>query len=136
MMYHSKYQLGFSLIELMVVMAIMSVLMGLTGGVIVKNVAQQTRLVELEKTQHYFKLLSYKAYYSGIPILITTEGHTLTITEHGTITQIEFEQLEFVKSEFNIQTTATILPNTFEVMWDEKNKEFEIDAMFKPYESK
>lgn len=33
-------------------MAIMAVLMGLTGGVIVKNVAQQTRLVELEKTQN------------------------------------------------------------------------------------
>ena len=135
-MYRFKFYSGFSLIELMVVMAIMSILMGLTGGVIVKNVAQQTRLVELEKTQHYFKLLSYKAYYSGTPILVHTEGHTLTITESGTVTQVEFEQLEFVKSEFNIRTTATILPNTFEVIWNEKNKEFEIDAMFKTYESK
>ena len=57
-MYRFKKTSGFSLIELMVVMAIMAILMGLTGGVIVKNLAQQQRLVELEKTQHFFKLFS------------------------------------------------------------------------------
>ncbi len=56
---------GFSLIELMVVMAIMSVLMGLTGGLVTKTVAQQEKQVELEKVKHLFKQLSYQAFYQG-----------------------------------------------------------------------
>ena len=126
---------GFSLIELMVVMAIMSVLMGLTGGVIMKNIAQQNRLVELEKTQHYFRLLSYKAYYSGYPITVSASEHTLTITENEKITHVQFEELEFVKTTFNIQTTSVIFPDNFKVMWNGNNREFKINAMFKPYEN-
>ena len=51
MMFHSKKAAGFSLIELMVVMAIMAIVMGLTGGLVTKAVDQQTRQVELQKVR-------------------------------------------------------------------------------------
>ena len=126
---------GFSLIELMVVMGIMAVLMGLTGGLVTKTVDQQTRMVELEKIQHYFKLLSYRAYYTGSPIVVTVDGDSLIINENEKITKVEFEQLVFIKSTFDIQTTAAISPNTFAVIWNDNKKEFKINAMFKQYES-
>ena len=65
MMFPSKPSLGFSLIELMVVMAIMAVLMSLSGGLFQQSINQQERHVELEKTQQLFKQLAYKAYYQG-----------------------------------------------------------------------
>lgn len=126
---------GFSLIELMVVMGIMAILMGLTGGVIMKNIAQQQRLVELEKTQHYFKLLSYRAYYSGSPIEVTVEDNLLTINENQEITQVQYKELLFIKTTFNIGTTSVIVPNEFEVKWNDVNRKFKINAMFKSYEN-
>ncbi|MCO7251787.1 type II secretion system protein [Pseudoalteromonas sp. SSMSWG5] len=125
---------GFSLIELMVVMAIMAVLMGLTGGVIVKNVAQQTRLVELEKTQNYFKMLSYKAYYGGYPIKVDLDGSMFKISIADQVTNLEFEELEFEKSSYTINTKSAIMPNSFTVKWNETSREFPINTMFKPYE--
>ncbi|AQP99419.1 hypothetical protein B0W48_06145 [Pseudoalteromonas aliena] len=133
-MYRFNKYSGFSLIELMVVMAIMAILMGLTGGVIMKSVTQQSRLVELEKTQHYFKLLSYKSYYSGYPITVVADKNTLTVTENEKVTQILYEELEFVETTFNIQTTSVILPDEFKVVWNGNNREFKINTMFKPYE--
>jgi len=87
-MFRFNNQNGFSLIELMVVMAIMAVLMGLTGGLVTKTVDQQTRMVELEKIQHYFKLLSYKAYYSGSPILLTVDGNSIFINENEKMIEV------------------------------------------------
>lgn len=133
-MFRFKRQGGFSLIELMVVMAIMAILMGLTGGLVMKNIAQQNRLVELEKTQHYFKLLSYKAYYSGYPITVVANEHSLIITENEQVTQIDYKELAFVKTTFNIQTTSVVFPDKFKVVWNGSNREFKINAMFKPYE--
>ncbi|WP_462180722.1 type II secretion system protein [Pseudoalteromonas gelatinilytica] len=133
MMSPSKVK-GFSLIELMVVMAIMAVLMGLTGGVIVKNVAQQTRLVELEKTQNYFKMLSYKAYYGGYPITVDLDGRKFKISFADQVTNLEFEELEFEKARYTINTKSAIMPSTFSVKWNDSSREFHIKTMFKPYE--
>lgn len=63
---NSVYQIkGFSLIELMVVMAIMAVVMSLSGGLFQQSINQQERHVELEKVRQLFKQLTYNAYYQG-----------------------------------------------------------------------
>lgn len=137
MMSHSKKAAGFSLIELMVVMAIMAVLMGLTGGLLTRNVAQQQRVVELEKIQHLFKLLSYRAYYEGQPIHVEAKDNELLIKY---INQPEklltFKELNFRQTMFEISTRSTITPDTFYVSWNNIEHEQKISGMFLPYEAK
>lgn len=46
-------------------MAIMAVVMSLSGGLFQQSINQQERHVELEKVRQLFKQLTYKAYYQG-----------------------------------------------------------------------
>ena len=71
---------GFSLIELMVVMAIMAVLMSLSGGLMQKSINQQARQVELEQVSQLFKKLSYRAYYGGGAMKVRLEKNQMQIT--------------------------------------------------------
>jgi prepilin-type N-terminal cleavage/methylation domain-containing protein len=76
---------GFSLIELMVVMAIMAVLMGLSGGLMQKSISQQARQVELEQVTQLFKKLSYRAYYGGGAMKVRLEKNQMQITYFGDV---------------------------------------------------
>ncbi|GAP74605.1 hypothetical protein W04_1121 [Pseudoalteromonas sp. SW0106-04] len=128
-----NYQ-GFSLIELMVVMAIMASLMTLTGGLVLKTVDQQQRVVELEKVQQLFQRLSYSAYYSGYDIRVMLDGHIISIESELTEEEIiELEQLTFEPQEFLVSTRATILPEAFKTQWHGEIKEFKIKQMYNSY---
>lgn len=136
MMFLSNKQQGFSLIELMVVMAIVATLMGLTGALVNKNVNQQQRLVEIEKTQHIFKMLAYKAYYQGYPIHVNTLDNALTIEINGVKKVINFKELRFQNINFLVSTRSTVLPKYFKIVVNGNEQEYEIIGMFKPYEQK
>ena len=129
-------QKGFSLIELMVVMAIVATLMGLTGALLNKNVNQQQRLVEIEKTQHIFKMLAYKAYYQGYPIHVNTYDNALTIEINGLTKVINFKELHFQDINFLVSTRSTVFPKYFKIVVNGNEQEHEINGMFKPYEQR
>ncbi|WP_308200589.1 MULTISPECIES: prepilin-type N-terminal cleavage/methylation domain-containing protein [unclassified Pseudoalteromonas] len=129
-------QKGFSLIELMVVMAIVATLMGLTGALLNKNVNQQQRLVEIEKTQHIFKMLAYKAYYQGYPIHVNTHDNALTIEINGVTKVINFKELHFQNISFLVSTRSTVFPKYFKIVVNGNEQEHEIIGMFKPYEQR
>lgn len=74
-----KLAKGFSLIELMVVMAIMAVVMSLSGGLLQNSINQQERHVELEKVRQLFKQLSYNAYYQGKEYTVRLEESRLLV---------------------------------------------------------
>lgn len=135
-MFRFKKQAGFSLIELMVVMAIVATLMGLTGALLNKNVGQQQRLVEVEKTQHIFKILAYKAYYQGYPIKINTHDDSLIIEIEGEKEVINFKELHFQNTDFLISTRSTVYPESFKIVVNGIEQEHKIIGMFKQYDEK
>ncbi len=65
----------------MVVMAIMAVLMSLSGGLFQKSINQQERHVELEKIHQLFKQVAYKSYYQGKVHRIRLEENKLLFLE-------------------------------------------------------
>jgi len=131
---HFKKELGFSLIELMVVMAIMGGLMALTGGLVTKSVAQHERQVELEKVNQLFKRLSYQAYYSGYDYQVHAQGSQIKVNTDKKSYMVEFNQLEFVITDFIVSTKASISPSNYSVIWNDTKRTFPIEPMFKPYE--
>ncbi len=134
-MFRFKRQGGFSLIELMVVMAIMAILMGLTGGLVTKTIDQQTRQVELQKVRQLFKRLGYHAYYNGYAITLRMQESTITITENNQQTKIEFEQLVFSPNDYSISTNSAVTPSKYKVLWNNTIHEFTIQSVFENYES-
>jgi prepilin-type N-terminal cleavage/methylation domain-containing protein len=122
-----KKQLGFSLIELMVVMAIMAVLMSLTGGLATNNVSKRERLVEIEKVAQIFKRLSYQAYYTGYDIKVRLDKNTLTAHTAGQTKVVEFAQLNFVANDYLVSTKAFVSPDSY--------RYFAIAPMFKTNEN-
>ncbi|WP_042150671.1 MULTISPECIES: type II secretion system protein [unclassified Pseudoalteromonas] len=134
MMLHFKKTLGFSLIELMVVMAIMGGLLALTGGLVTKSIDQQQRQVELEKVEQLFKRLSYQAYYSGYNYQLHAQGSQIKVNTDREIYTVDFKQLEFVMTDFIISTKASISPAKYSVIWNGQTRTFPIQPMFKPYE--
>ena len=135
MMFHSKKAAGFSLIELMVVMAIMAIVMGLTGGVVTKAVDQQTRQVELQKVRQLFKRLSYQAYYSGFPINVRMQGSEITVTVNQQVSSMQFEQLVFSPNDYLVATNSLVTPNSYKILRADTIQEYTLESMFTPYEN-
>ncbi|MBE3672530.1 hypothetical protein PPAR_a2620 [Pseudoalteromonas paragorgicola KMM 3548] len=121
--------------ELMVVMAIMAIVMGLTGGLVTKTIDQQTRQVELQKVRQLFKRLGYHAYYNGYPVELKMQESTITITENSQQTKIDFEQLVFSQNDYVISTNSSVTPNKYKVLWNSSIHEFTIQSVFENYES-
>jgi prepilin-type N-terminal cleavage/methylation domain-containing protein len=121
----SKTNLGFSLIELMVVMAIMAVLMSLSGGLFQQSINQQERHVELEKIHQLFKQTAYKSYYQGKTHHIRLEENRLLFLEQAQPTSQEFdaEQDTSLLEQFLEQSAEGELPNTAE-LFVERSIEF------------
>jgi prepilin-type N-terminal cleavage/methylation domain-containing protein len=129
-----KVPTGFSLIELMVVMAIISVLMGLTGGLVTKTVSQQERQVELEKVKHLFKQLSYRAFYEGEAFDVKLQENTIIIKKNEVSKELKFKQLTFVAQDFVVTTRAVVSPASFGVFWKGSPRYFNVGSLFESYE--
>lgn len=90
----------------MVVMAIMAVLMSLSGGLFQKSIDQQERHVELEKIHQLFKQVAYKSYYQG-------KVHHIRLEENKLLF---IEQTQSIEDELssNVYEQPTLLEQFFD----------------------
>jgi len=143
---------GFSLIELMVVMAIMAVIMSLSGGLLQKSISQQERLVEIEKVKQIFNQLIYRAYYQGETIQVRLEENKLIVQTKAALQDItnfdhtknnnhyfddikEFTHLVFVAQTYAITSKGIVLPSTYGILTENDVKKFQLSAIFKQNEN-
>jgi hypothetical protein len=122
-------------------MAIVAVLLTLTGGIVQKNIAQQERIVELEKVSQLFKQLSYQSYYGKGPINVRLQENKILITEHSkqnngleveqyTSRELLFNQLVFVAQDYVISSKGIVLPSSFAIIFKNDIRHFPFKAMF------
>ncbi|MEW6983266.1 type II secretion system protein [Colwelliaceae bacterium 6471] len=149
MTFLSKKQIGFSLIELMVVMAIMAVLMSLSGGLFQKSINQQERHIELENIHQIFKQLTYQAYYNGAPQRVRLQEHQLLFVElvdeavsdenrlgleaqynYRVLNAIEFKQLLFVAQDYEISSKGIISPSEFSIFSGNGFRKYPLASIF------
>lgn len=139
----------------MVVLAIMAVLMTLSGGLMQKSINQQTRQVELEKVRQLFKKLSYQAYYSGKAVNLRFEGSQILITHLTSQTStpqinvedsllnsrsdnseelpqeiINFEQLIFVAKDYLITSKGAVNQSYYQVFQSDEIVTFPLYSLF------
>lgn len=133
MMYRFKHQ-GFSLIELMVVMAIMAIAMGLTGGLVASSIDQQRRQVEVEQVRQLFKRLSYQAFYSGTDITLRTEQSWLEYRQGERHQRLEFDALVFVAEDYLITSKTQVYPQKFGIIQGNSIRNFAIDSIYEEYQ--
>ena len=144
----------------MVVMAIMAVLMSLSGGLMQKSINQQAKQVELEQIKQLFKKLSYRAYYGGGAIQVRLEKNQMQIIHVADTLQfsdeeieveeggeqysdspnndnqeidmeiIDFEQLTFVAQDYQVSSKGIVSPTQYQVFWLEGIKTFELKSLF------
>lgn len=140
-------------------MAIMAVLMSLSGGLMQKSINQQARQVELEQVRQLFKKLSYRAYYGSGAIQVRLEKNQMQIAytinalnfsneedEHDIddlnndnqdrdpqeydMETINFEQLTFVAQDYNVSSKGIVSPNQYQVFGLDDIKTFELKSLF------
>lgn len=129
---HSKIK-GFSLIELIVVMSVVSVLLALTGGVVQKNISQQERLVEIERVKQYFKQLTYRSYYTGTDFLLEMSGKQINIyinQQEEPAESLEFKQITFVAQDFEIHHRGSITPTNFSILLGSDTLSYQVGTLF------
>ncbi|RXF02892.1 type II secretion system protein [Pseudoalteromonas sp. PS5] len=131
MMFHSKSSQGFSLIELMIVLAIMGVAMSLTGGLVIQAFEKNKRQVELERVKQAFKVYGYRSFYSGYDTKLELVGNTAVISSEADEEPevIEFESLTFVAEQFHIGQKLTIQPATFGVFINEQPRFYDVPSV-------
>lgn len=131
MMSRFKSQVGFSLIELMIVLAIMGVAMSLTGGLVIQAFEKNKRQVELERVKQAFKIYGYRAFYSGYDTDLELVGNTAIISSSGKEEPvvIEFESLTFVAQRFNISKKLTVQPTSFGVFINDQPRFYKVPSV-------
>jgi len=144
MMFRFNQYKGFSLIELMVVLAIVAVLLSLTGGLLQRNISQQERVVELEKVNQLLSQLSYKAYYGAGPYNIRFQENKITIVDskntaynnqgkfnaNSDTLELVFAHLTFVAQDVEISSKGVITPSYYSVIAKDNLQQFPFKMIF------
>ncbi|WP_462164596.1 pilus assembly FimT family protein [Pseudoalteromonas xiamenensis] len=121
---------GFTLVELIVVLAIMSLTLSLTGGLILESINKQQRLVEIEKVKKILKSVSYESILNGRTSFITLQNNKLKISGINN-REVEFKELRFLPLEFSYNVYGVSTTRKLDVYINGNIKEVEIDGLYR-----
>ncbi|MFC3033082.1 type II secretion system protein [Pseudoalteromonas fenneropenaei] len=127
-LYNSKVR-GFSLIELLVVLSIISVVMSLTGGILIGSIEKQRQLVEVEQTKQIIKSLGYESYLTGRSVKVTLKDNEI-IVHSPEPKVVKFESIYFVYLDILINSNGITQQRGFSVKLKSGVKNFEIKSIF------
>jgi len=116
-----KKQVGFTLIELMVVMSIVALLMGMVGSLAINSVDKAKAKEELLTVQNWLKKLSSRAYFSGLEHNLVFSGKQVSLfSELNSTTPlkvVEFDFLFFQPQTLFFNGNGFVTPTTIETSY-------------------
>lgn len=118
-----KRTLGFTLVEVMVVMVIITALAGLVGPFTIEAINKNERRTELSTLTNALKKAGYRAYLRQSRHTVVTQDHTLTISDLSQVTPwqiLSFKHLSFPKQELTINENGFISPSYLTVEFNNK----------------
>ena len=106
--------MGFTLIELMVVMAIVALLMTMVGPLAINNLEKAQAKQEMLSLKNWFRKISARAFYTGQEHVVKLAGKKVMLYVRGqeqrTITEITFESLFFQPQILQYNTKGFVEP--------------------------
>jgi prepilin-type N-terminal cleavage/methylation domain-containing protein len=113
---------GFTLVELLIVMAIMSLILSIVGPLTVKMVDKAQAQSELITLKNAIHKLSYKAFASATPYTLTLNSKILRLeSERSTPSIHRFEYLSFSDQVITFNSRGYPSPETLNVFLQGRN---------------
>jgi prepilin-type N-terminal cleavage/methylation domain-containing protein len=114
---------GFTLVELLIVMAIMSLILSIVGPLTVKIVDKAQAQSELITLKNAIHKLSYKAFASATPYTLTLSSKTLKLeSQRSNLSTHRFEYLSFAEQVITFNSRGYPSPETVNVFLLDRNE--------------
>jgi prepilin-type N-terminal cleavage/methylation domain-containing protein len=99
-----KKNLGFTLVELMIVMAIVALLLTLVGPLAINNLEKAQAKQEMLSVKNWLRKLSYQSFLTGKKIKLKVEGKQMELelaNENASYKNLDVLSFELQKFTFN-----------------------------------
>ncbi|PHI38625.1 hypothetical protein CBQ28_03660 [Pseudoalteromonas sp. GCY] len=122
--------LGFTLVEVMVVMVIITALAGLVGPFTIDAINKNERRAELSSLNNLLKKSGYRAYLTQSLHLVTFENNKLTIIDERNSRpwrEVVFKYLTFPTQTLHINKNGFISPSELSVEYNNGKHKVQLD---------
>ncbi|WP_192508449.1 pilus assembly FimT family protein [Pseudoalteromonas aurantia] len=121
--------LGYTLIEIMIVMTVVSLLIGFVGPFTIDAIERTERKSETLQFKSLLKKAGYDAYIRQIELIVTLTGSSITVASPNNETRLyqhTFEHLNFPAQSLYINSNGFISPDNVDLQSGEKQVKVEL----------
>ncbi len=108
---------GYTLVELMIVMVIVSLIMGVVGPLTIRGMEKAEAKSELLSIKNWLKQISYQAYASGKELNFIVAGKRIVLSEQNNervLKSVEVEYLFFQPQKITFNNKGFVFPHKLE----------------------
>ncbi|WP_024611188.1 prepilin-type N-terminal cleavage/methylation domain-containing protein [Pseudoalteromonas sp. TB64] len=134
-----KFKGGFTLIELMVVMAIVALLIGLVGPMTIQQLDKAQAKAELLNLKRELVAVSQRAFFSGQQLTVKLSGKEFKVYKATLETPLvlyskTFKYVFFQPQEMKFQKTGFVDTSSIKVKYRDESLDIELEQLInKPY---